>query len=258
MPCCWRRAGANVVVNDIGFDPETPGYTGRASAERVVEEIRAAGGTAVADTNSVCDRGGGRRAIIETAQKAFGRVDILVNNAGISIAAPFDVMTPRDFRRHIEINLLGPYYTSHAVWPLMKAAKYGRIVNITSASMTGFSNQAAYSSSKGGLWSLTRALASEGKALGILVNAISPGAFTRMVSATLQDDSPLLQFSRDNLPPELSSPAVAFLCHEECPVTGECIDSVGGRGAAHLYWPDQRFLPIGRSRSRPWRNAGRK
>jgi NAD(P)-dependent dehydrogenase (short-subunit alcohol dehydrogenase family) len=219
--------GANVVVNDIGFDPETPGYTGRASAAAVVDEIRAAGGRAVADTHSVATEEGAA-GIIETAVNAFGGVDILVNNAGISIAAPVDVMTTGDFRRHIEINLLGAYYMCRAVWPLMKAARYGRIVNTTSSSMTGFSDQAAYAASKGGLWSLTRALASEGEKFGIKVNAVSPGAFTRMVAAMLQPESPLLQHSQANLPPELSSPAVAYLCHELCAVTGECIDSVGG------------------------------
>ncbi len=219
--------GANVVVNDIGRDPESPGYTGTASAETVAEEIRAAGGKAVADTNSVASVEGGA-AIIQTALDAFGSVDILVNNAGISIAAPFDMMTPRDFQRHIDINLMGPVWTCRAAWPHMKARGYGRIVNITSGSMTGFASQAAYATSKGGLWSLTRTLAAEGAPFGIRVNSVNPGAFTRMVSATLMESSPLLQFSRENLPPELSSPAVAFLAHESCPVTGECIDSVGG------------------------------
>src|SRR3546814_478400 len=110
----------------------------------------------------------------------------------------------------------------------MRERRYGRIVNTTSSAMTGFCNQTAYATSKGGLWSLTRALAAEGETHGIKVNAISPGAFTRMVSAMLEPDSPLLQYSRDKLPPELASPAVAFLCHERCPVTGECIDAVGG------------------------------
>ncbi len=74
---------------------------------------------------------------------------------------------------------------------------------------------------------------SEGVPLGIKANAVNPGAFTRMVAATLQADSPLLEYSRDNLPPELSSPAVAFLSHESCPVTGECIESVGGEVFRH-------------------------
>ena len=159
---------------------------------------------------------------------AFGGVDIIVNNAAISIAATFAEMTARDFQRHIDINLMGPVWTSRAAWPHMKAAGYGRIVNITSSSMTGFSAQAAYGTSKGGLWSLTRALAAEGGALGIRVNAVSPGAFTRLVASSMEDTSPLLQHARANLPPELSSPAVAYLAHEDCPVNGECIDSVGG------------------------------
>ncbi len=219
--------GANLVVNDIGSHPEMKNYPGVASAQAVAEEIRAAGGKAVASTHSVASEEGGA-AIIRCALDSFGGVDILVNNAAISITAPFDVMTPRDFQRHIDINLMGSYFMSHAAWPHMKAKGYGRIVNITSSSMTGYSAQAAYSASKGGLWSLTRALAAEGAALGIKVNAVSPGAFTRLAASSMEDTSPLLQHAKANLPPELSSPAVAFLAHETCPVTGECIDSVGG------------------------------
>jgi NAD(P)-dependent dehydrogenase (short-subunit alcohol dehydrogenase family) len=219
--------GANVVVNDIGSDPEMRHYPGTASAEAVAAEIRAAGGQAVADIHSVASPEGGE-AIVRTALDAFGGIDILVNNAAISIGAPIEAMSPHDFRRHIDINLMGAVWTCRAAWPHMQAKGYGRIVNITSSSMTGFAHQAAYATSKGGLWSLTRALAAEGAGYGIMVNAVSPGAFTRLVSSMLEDDSPLLQHSKANLPPELSSPAVAFLCHESCPASGECIDSVGG------------------------------
>ncbi|MCB2076381.1 MAG: SDR family NAD(P)-dependent oxidoreductase [Novosphingobium sp.] len=219
--------GANVVVNDIGSDPEMRHYPGSASAEAVAAEIRAAGGNAVANTDTVATVEGAQ-AIVQTALDAFGSVDILVNNAAISIGAPFNVMTPRDFERHINVNLMGTVWTCRAAWPHMKARGYGRIVNTTSASMTGFAEQTAYCTSKGAVWSLTRSLASEGAAHGIKVNAVSPGAFTRLVSSMLEQDSPLLQHSRENLPPELSSPGVAWLCHADCPVTGECIDSVGG------------------------------
>jgi NAD(P)-dependent dehydrogenase (short-subunit alcohol dehydrogenase family) len=219
--------GAKVVVNDIGSDPEMRHYPGTANAEAVAGEIRAAGGEAVADTNSVATPEGAE-AIIQTALDAFGRLDILVNNAAISISAPIDEMTPHDFRRHIDVNLMGTIWCCQAAWPHMKSARYGRIVNTTSSSMTGFAAHAAYATSKGGVWSLTRCLAAEGAGLGIKVNAVSPGAFTRLASSTLLDDSPLLQHARANLPAELSSPAVAYLAHEDCPVTGECIDSVGG------------------------------
>jgi NAD(P)-dependent dehydrogenase (short-subunit alcohol dehydrogenase family) len=219
--------GAQVVVNDIGSDPEMRHYPGTASAEKVAAEIRAAGGKAVADTNSVATSEGAQ-AIIGTALDAFGGVDILVNNAAISIGAAIDAMTPRDFQRHVDINLMGSIWCCRAAWPHMKRQGYGRIVNTTSSSMTGFADHVAYAASKGGVWSLTRCLAAEGAPLGIRVNAVSPGAFTRLVSSTLEEDSPLLQHSKANLPAELSSPAVAWLAHEDCPVTGECIDSVGG------------------------------
>jgi NAD(P)-dependent dehydrogenase (short-subunit alcohol dehydrogenase family) len=219
--------GAQVVVNDIGSDPETPGYTGVASAEAVAREIRALGGKAVADDHSVATEEGAA-AIAQTALDAFGGIDILVNNAGISIAAPFDEMTPRDFRRHVDINLLGPLWACRAVWPHMRAKGYGRIVNTTSGALAGVAWLTAYGASKGGLFSLTRALAAEAASLGIKVNAINPGAFTRMVAAQQEDTSPVYQHARDNLPPELVSPVAAFLAHENCPVNGECIDAVGG------------------------------
>ena len=219
--------GANVVVNDIGSDPEQRHYPGAASAEAVAAEIRAAGGKAVANMDSVATSEGAR-AIVAAALEAFGSVDILVNNAGISIGAPFDKISERDLQRHIDINLMGTIWCSRAAWPQMKAQGYGRIVNITSSSMTGFADQAAYAASKGGIWSLTRALAAEGGSHGIKVNAVSPGGYTRLVISTLEEDSPLLANAKQNLPAELSSPAVAFLAHEDCPVTGECIDSVGG------------------------------
>ncbi|MBU6266259.1 MAG: SDR family NAD(P)-dependent oxidoreductase [Sphingomonadales bacterium] len=219
--------GAALVINDIGRDPEARHYPGEASAEAVAAEIRGMGGKAVANTDSVTTPEGGE-AIVKAALDAFGRLDIVVNNAGISIGAPFDTISPRDIQRHIDVNLMGTIWVSRAAFPVMKAAGYGRIVNITSSSMTGFAEQVAYAASKGGVWSMTRALAAEGERFGVKVNAVSPGGYTRLVISTLEDDSPLLAHAKQTLPPELSSPAVAFLAHEACPVTGECIDSVGG------------------------------
>lgn len=219
--------GANVVINDIGSDPAMRNYPGEASAEAVASEIRAAGGRAVASTHSVASVEGAE-GIVQTALAAFGGVDILINNAAISVGAPLDVMSAADYERHIAVNLMGTLWCCRAAWPHMKARGYGRIVNTTSSSMTGFALQAAYAASKGGVWALTRTLAAEGAAHGIKVNAISPGAFTRLVSAMLEDDSPLLLAAKEHMPPELSSPAVALLAHEDCPVTGECIDSAGG------------------------------
>jgi NAD(P)-dependent dehydrogenase (short-subunit alcohol dehydrogenase family) len=219
--------GANVVVNDIGRDPESRFYSGSASAEAVAQEIRDRGGKAVADTHSVTSEDGAA-AIVRTALDAFGGLDILVNNAGICVNAPFEEMSEHDFRRHIEINLLGPAWMCRAAWPHMRERGYGRIVNIGSGSMAGYTWQAPYATSKGGLFSLTRAMAAEFAGSGVKVNHVHPGGFTRMVAAQHMETSGWYQFSKANLAPELAAPAVGFLAHESCPVSGECVECLGG------------------------------
>ncbi len=219
--------GANVVVNDIGELPPELGYPGVASAEVVAQEIRALGGSAVADTNSVASEEGAD-AIVETALNAFGGIDILVNNAGICRVVSLEEMTSKDFRQSIEVNLMGTVWTCRMAWPHMKAKGYGRIVNISSGSMAGFAWQSAYAAAKAGVFSFTRVLAAEGAELGIKANTVIPGALTRMVLAAQAESSPWLSQARQHLPPEIVSPVVAFLAHEGCPVTGECIESMGG------------------------------
>lgn len=218
--------GANVVVNDIGCT-EAPNYSDVASAEAVAEEIRALGGSAVADKHSVATEAGAVR-VVNTAIESFGGVDILVNNAGISIAAAFDEISPLDTKRHIDINLMGTVWMCRAVWPHMRTKGYGRIVNTGSGAFAGMWNLAMYGASKGGVFSLTRSLAVEGGPLGIKVNTVHPGAYTRMVRAQRHESCPLYQYAQQNLPAELSSPAVAYLAHENCPVSGECLETVGG------------------------------
>ena len=225
--------GAKVVVNDIGQLPAALGYPGVASAEAVVEEIRALGGEAVADTHSVAGDDGAA-AIVRTALDAFGRIDILINNAGVCRVVAFDEMTPEDFRQSIEVNLMGTVATCRAAWPHMKAQGYGRIVNISSGSMAGFAWQSAYAAAKAGVFSFTRALAAEGAEAGILANSVIPGALTRMVLAAQAETSPWIAHARDHMPPEAVAPAVALLAHESCPVTGECLESMGGR-VSRLY-----------------------
>jgi NAD(P)-dependent dehydrogenase (short-subunit alcohol dehydrogenase family) len=219
--------GANVVVNDIGQLPPALDYPGVASAEAVVAEIRSLGGNAVADTNSVASEEGAA-AIIKTALDAFGGVDILINNAGICRVVSFEEMTPTDFRQSIEVNLMGTVWTCRAAWQHMKAKGYGRIVNTSSGSMTGLVWQTAYAAAKAGVFSFTRSLAAEGAEYGIKANVIMPGALTRMVFAVQADTSPFISQARASMPPEIVSPAVAFLAHESCPFTGECIESMGG------------------------------
>ncbi len=224
--------GANVVVNDIGALPEALNYPGVASAEAVAEEIHAAGSKAIADTHSVADAQGAM-AIVETALSAFGSVDVLVNNAGICRVVSFEEMTPADFDQTIQINLMGTVHMCRAAWPHMKAAGYGRIVNISSGSMAGLAWQTAYAASKGGVFSFTRALASDGAEHGIKANCLTPGALTRMVYAAQGEDSVHIAATRDTMLPERVSPAVGFLAHESVPFTGECIESMGGHVARY-------------------------
>jgi NAD(P)-dependent dehydrogenase (short-subunit alcohol dehydrogenase family) len=219
--------GANVVVNDIGQLPAALGYPGVASAEAVAEEIRTRGGKAVADTRSVTTDEGAT-AIVRTALDAFGGVDILINNAGICRVVSFEEMTTDDFRQSIDVNLMGTVAMCRAAWPHMKAARYGRIVNTPSGSMAGFAWQTAYAAAKAGIFSFTRSLAAEGAEHGIKANAVIPGAYTRMVMAAQEETSPWIAYGKEHMPPEIVSPTFAFLAHESCPFTGECLESMGG------------------------------
>jgi NAD(P)-dependent dehydrogenase (short-subunit alcohol dehydrogenase family) len=221
--------GANVVVNDIG-GTHAPGP---GTAEGVVREIKDLGGKAVADTHSIATWDGAS-AMVKTALDAFGSVDILVNNAGICINAAVDEISPQDFQKVIDVNVLGVFFGSKAAWPHMRKKGYGRIINITSMSFTGFALQSAYSTSKGAVFSMTRSMAAEGEPLGIKVNSVAPGAFTRMVMGSQEEDCPTYKGTKAHFPAELVSPAVAFLAHESCPVTGECIDAMGG-GLRRIY-----------------------
>lgn len=219
--------GANVVVNDIDRLPAELGYPGEASADAVAREIRLLGGQAVADSHSVATEDGAE-AIIDTALDAFGSVDILINNAGICRVVSFEEMTPADFRQSIEVNLMGTVWTCRAAWKHMKRRGYGRIVNTSSGSMSGFAWQSAYAAAKAGVFSFTRSLAAEGAEYGIKANSLMPGALTRMVLAAQEETSPWLSQAREQMPPGKVAPVAAFLAHETCSFTGECIETAGG------------------------------
>ena len=238
------QRGANVVVNDIGTVPEVPAYEGIASPEAVAEEIRAAGGKAVADGNDISTEAGAQ-ALIATALDAFGGVDILVNNAALCIMAHFDVMTSRHLQRIIDTNLMGPVWTCRAAWPHMKAKGYGRIVNVGAAVFGGNMLMSAYGVSKGGLFMLSQALAVEGEPHGILANTVNPIGYSRMVPALQQDGAAMLKMLRDNFPAEASAPLVAYLAHEGCPVSGDCFDAASGKVSRTVVARNQGFTEPG-------------
>lgn len=220
------KSGAKVVVNDLGVGPDGRGGT-PARAEAVVEEIRAAGGEAIADGSSVATEDGAQ-AVVETALKAFGRIDILVNNAGIVEFARFEELTAADIHKILDSHLMGTIWMCRAAWPHMKAAGYGRIVNTVSGSLLGARYASVYGASKGGILALTRNLAIEGAEYGVKVNALAPGAATvawkTMSAAEAQPTPEVLA----KLSPDLVAPTVGYLTHENCAVSGKCIGAEAG------------------------------
>lgn len=215
--------GAAVVVNDLGGALDGAG--GEASpAEQVVAEIRAAGGTATVDTNDVSTPESASR-IVATATETYGRLDILVNNAGILRDRSMAKLTPEEVGPVLDVHLGGTIWMSRAAWPVMAGQGYGRIVNTTSAAgLFGNFGQTNYAAAKAGIWGVTKTLAIEGVRNGIQVNAIEPGARTRMTENLLGDLA-------DRLDPSLVAPVVLWLAAEECATTGEVYNVGGGRVA---------------------------
>jgi NAD(P)-dependent dehydrogenase (short-subunit alcohol dehydrogenase family) len=220
------RRGAHVVVNDVGATVDGSAESSSA-AQAVVDEITAAGGSAVANTDSVATPDGGK-AIIDTAVEAFGRIDILVNNAGILRDAAFKNMTSDQVDAVIDVHLRGAFHTTGAAWPHMREANYGRIVMTTSGSgLFGTFGQANYGAAKTGLVGLMNVLAIEGQRNNILVNAISPIAKTRMTENTMAE---LVKEAA----PEQVTPVVVYLAHPECDRTAH-IYRFGGSHVSRVF-----------------------
>jgi NAD(P)-dependent dehydrogenase (short-subunit alcohol dehydrogenase family) len=218
--------GAQVVVNDLGGSVSGEG-SDKGPAAAVVEEIRNQGGEAVSDNHSVSTPDGGE-AIVRTAIDAFGRVDIVVNNAGILRDKTFQNMTPELLDPILDVHLKGAFYVTRPAWLRMREQGYGRVVNTSSnAGILGNFGQTNYGAAKMGLVGFTRVLAAEGAKYNIKVNAIAPLARTRMTEDVLGEAVAQLE-------PELVSPVLAWLVHEDVPVTGE-IYSVGGGRVARFF-----------------------
>jgi NAD(P)-dependent dehydrogenase (short-subunit alcohol dehydrogenase family) len=213
--------GAQVVVNDMGGALDGSGGSSSA-ADRVVAEILAAGGKAVASYDSVADPDAARR-IAATAVERFGRLDIVINNAGIIRDKTFAKMDLADFRAVVDVHLMGAVYCTQAAWPYMRERNYGRIVMTSSgAGLFGNFGQSSYGAAKMALVGLMNVLKLEGLRNGILVNAVSPIAATRMTEAGYPKS--LLP----HLKPEYVSAAVAYLASEACLVTGHVLSAGAG------------------------------
>jgi NAD(P)-dependent dehydrogenase (short-subunit alcohol dehydrogenase family) len=242
----FARRGARVVVNDLGGSPTGLGdSTSIAMAEAVAEEIRAAGGQAVANGDTVATPEGAV-GIVRTAMDSWGRLDALVANAAILRDANFHSMSVSDFDDVIAVNLRGVFCVAQAAYQVMMGNGGGRIVAVTSGSgICGGYGQANYSASKGGVMSLIRSIAWEGRQYGITANALAPGAFdTRQVEAFLETGA-LLEGRPANPDsshgPELAfitaarvCPMVVALAHRSCPVTAQTYGAIGGW--FHRYW----------------------
>ena len=221
----FAKRGAKVVVNDLGGAHNGEGK-GSAAADKVVDEIKAAGGTAVANYDSVED---GDK-IVKTAIDAFGKIDIVINNAGILRDVSFKKMTQQDWDLVYKVHVLGAMKVTHAAWTLMNDQGYGRIINTASAAgIYGNFGQANYAMAKLGIHGFTQTLAAEGRKRNVIVNTIAPIAGSRMTETVLPKE--LL----DALKPEFVSALVARLAHESNEDTGGLYE-VGGGFYAKLRW----------------------
>ncbi len=214
------QRGARVVVNDLGGAMDGTGGNSAAS-EAVVEEIRAAGGEAIANGGSVADEQGAK-SMVKAAMDKWGRVDILVNNAGILRDKSFAKMNIDDFRTVLDVHLIGSAMVTMQVWPIMREQGYGRIVMTTSPSgLYGNFGQTNYGAAKLGLVGFMNTLKIEGAKYNIHTNAIAPVAMTRMTEGLIPEEA------GKNLGPELITPGVVYLCTEDAP-NGVVLQAAGG------------------------------
>ncbi|VDI82342.1 3-hydroxyacyl-CoA dehydrogenase / 3a,7a,12a-trihydroxy-5b-cholest-24-enoyl-CoA hydratase / enoyl-CoA, partial [Mytilus galloprovincialis] len=221
----FAARGASVVVNDLGGDMKGGGR-GTMAADKVVEEIRAKGGKAVPNYDSVEE---GEK-LVQTALENFGRIDIVVNNAGILRDRSFARISDQDWDLIHRVHLRGSFQVTRAAWPHMKKNKYGRIIMVTSAAgIYGNFGQANYSAAKLGVHGMANTLAIEGKKDNIKVNTVAPMAGSRMTETVMPPD--VVQ----TLKPEYVAPLVLYLTHDSCEESGSLFE-VGGGWIGKLRW----------------------
>ena len=221
----FAALGARIVVNDLGGSGKGEGSDANV-ADSVVAEIKASGGDAVANPDSVTN---GDK-IVQCAMDHFGQVDIVINNAGILRDKSFHKMSDDDWDLVYQVHLQGAFKVSRAAFPYMRDQAYGRFVMTTSAAgIYGNFGQANYSAAKLALHGLSQTIAIEGRSKNINSNTIGPVAASRMMGTVMTDDAMEL------LKPECVSPLVAWLSHETCNATGELFE-VGAGWMSQVRW----------------------
>lgn len=228
--------GASVVVNDLGSPTMGGQDHNPGPAATVAAEISDLGGVALANSDSVASRDGGR-AMVAAALEAWGRLDIVVNNAGIIRNRTFPNIGEYELEPVLDVHVKGAFFVTQPAYDHMREVGYGRIVNTSSGSgLFGSFGQSAYAAAKAAVYGMTRTLALEGARYGVKVNAIAPGALTRMTGDVMGDASPTadaLGMSGGDLVAQLGpqqvAPVVVYLCHESCELTGEVLSTAGGR-----------------------------
>ena len=225
------RRGAALVVNDIGGSMRGEG-TDSGVADDVVDEIKKAGGTAIASYDSVDSPAGGQ-AIIDAAVGAFGRLDAVISNAGIFGSVPFEDLSLDDWTRMLRVHLDGGFHLSQPAYRMMKKNEGGRFVFISSsAGIFGQPMEAHYAAAKAGLVGLTNVIAIEGEAHGIVANSVMPTGFSRMVTETVGDEKFLAESGfMQAIRPELVVPLVTFLASSACTFTHRNYSAAAGRYA---------------------------
>ena len=220
----FARRGAKVVVNDLGGAVDGSGGSSEA-ADKVVEEIKAAGGEAMSNGSSVTDDAGVANMVQQTMD-VYGRIDVLVNNAGVLRDKSFAKMEIADFDFVVDVHLFGTMKPTKAVWPIMKEQGYGRImVTSSSSGLYGNFGQSNYGAAKLGVVGFINTLKLEGQKDNIHINALAPVAWTRMTSNLMPPEMEAA------LAPEQVTPAVVFMCSEQAP-TGKIICAGAGAYAA--------------------------
>jgi NAD(P)-dependent dehydrogenase (short-subunit alcohol dehydrogenase family) len=215
--------GAKVVVNDLGGALAGNGPSADV-AQCVVDEIRAAGGEAIANSDTVATPEGGR-AIIQAALDTWGRIDVLIHNAGNVRYGTIRDISYEDFKSVVDVHLMGAFHVVQAAFPHMLDANYGRIV-LTSSIGGVYGNKRCvnYAISKSGMIGLANVAALEGEEHDVKCNVIVPSAVTRMAEGIDTSQYPAMD-------PELVAPVVGWLAHEACSITGEMVASIAGRTA---------------------------